>query len=99
LAAAYTSTFVLTITNPMTIIAFLAIFAGLGIATTARDYAAASMLVLGVFTGSALWWLLLSGGMGLLRTRLDLRHLWWINRLSGAIIVGFGVLALLGLRG
>jgi putative LysE/RhtB family amino acid efflux pump len=44
-----------------------------------------------------LWWLLLSGGVGILRSRLDLRGLWWINRLSGGIILGFGLLALLSL--
>lgn len=97
LISAYTSTFFLTITNPMTILAFLAIFAGFGLASTPGSYSTASILVLGVFTGSALWWLLLSGGVGLLRSRLNLRSLWWINKLSGAIILGFGLLALLSL--
>lgn len=99
LLGAYTSTFFLTITNPMTILSFLAIFAGFGLASTSGNYSAASVLVLGVFLGSALWWLLLSGGVGLLRSRLNLRRLWWINKLSGAIILGFGLLALLSLIG
>lgn len=97
LLGAYTSTFFLTITNPMTILSFLAIFAGFGLASTSGSYSTASILVLGVFLGSALWWLLLSGGVGLLRSRLNLRSLWWINKLSGAIILGFGLLALLSL--
>lgn len=97
LLTAYTSTFLLTITNPMTILTFLAIFAGLGIASADRDYATAGMLVLGVFSGSAFWWFLLSSGVGWLRARLNLHSLWWINRGSGLIILGFGVLALLSL--
>lgn len=97
LLGAYTSTFFLTITNPMTILSFLAIFAGFGLASTSGSYSTASILVLGVFLGSALWWLLLSGGVGMLRSRLNLHSLWWINKLSGAIILGFGLLALLSL--
>jgi threonine/homoserine/homoserine lactone efflux protein len=95
--AAYSSTLFLTISNPMTILAFVAIFAGFGMTSSGGSYARAAMLVLGVFIGSVLWWLLLSGGVGILRSRLDLRGLWWINRLSGGIILGFGLLALLSL--
>jgi arginine exporter protein ArgO len=54
-------------------------------------------MVAGVFLGSALWWLLLSGGVGLFRSRLDPRALRWVNRLSGLVIGAFGVLALLSL--
>ena len=96
---AFSSTFVLTLTNPMTILSFAAVFAGLGLASTGGDYAAAAVLVLGVFIGSALWWLLLSGGVSLLRNRFDARGLVWVNRVSGAVIVGFGALALAGLGG
>ncbi len=54
----------------------------------------AGMLVLGVFCGSASWWLLLSGGVGLLRGRLTPRILQWVNRLAGAVIAIFGIVAL-----
>jgi len=94
LAAAYASTLALTLTNPLTIFSFAAIFAGLGFASTSTSYASAALLVLGVFLGSALWWLLLSTGVGLLRQRLDLAALRWVNRLSGMMILGFGVFAL-----
>ena len=86
----------LTLTNPMTILSFVAIFAGLGVA--GGGYASASVVVAGVFAGSALWWLLLSGGVGLVRARVRPSGLAWVNRLSGAVIVGFGVLALLSVR-
>jgi hypothetical protein len=56
-------------------------------------------MVVGVFLGSAAWWLLLSGGVGLLRARVDVRGLVWVNRLSGLVIGAFGVLALLSLGG
>ncbi len=84
------STFLLTLSNPVTILAFLTIFAGLGLAE-AGNRGSAVVLVGGVFTGSALWWLLLSGGVGLLRERFTDRHMVWVNRVAGVIIAGFGI--------
>jgi threonine/homoserine/homoserine lactone efflux protein len=93
LVASYVSTFFLTITNPMTILSFAGIFAALGVADTGGDLSAAALLVLGVFIGSAAWWLLLSGGVGLVRERVTTEMLRWTNRLSGIILVVFGALA------
>ena len=98
LGAAYLSTFFLTLTNPLTILSFAAIFAGLGLAGAGGDYVCAGMLVSGVFLGSALWWLILSGGVGVFRERFNPRGMRWVNRISGVIIAGFGVVALVGLR-
>ena len=95
----YLSTFFLTLTNPVTILSFVAIFAGLGIANTSGDYAAALSLVLGVFTGSMLWWLLLSAGASFFQNKLKGSGLVWINRFSGVLIAGFGVVALVSLAG
>jgi threonine/homoserine/homoserine lactone efflux protein len=95
LIGAYASTFFLTLTNPMTIISFAAIFAGLGLASTSGNYVSAGVLVLGVFTGSALWWLILSSGVGVFRARFNPRGLQWVNIISGAIIIGFGLFAIL----
>jgi arginine exporter protein ArgO len=81
----------------MTILSFAAIFAGLGLASAPGSYASAAVLVLGVFSGSALWWLLLSGGVSLLRGRFTPGSLRWVNRVSGIIIAGFGLLALVSL--
>ncbi|MCD4803699.1 MAG: LysE family transporter [Anaerolineales bacterium] len=92
---AYSSTFFLTITNPITIISFAAIFAGLGLASDGRSYFSAGILVLGVFTGSLLWWLLLSGGAGIFREKFTLNGLQWTNRISGVVIIGFGIFAFL----
>ncbi len=99
LVSAYASTFLLTLTNPMTILSFVAIFAGLGIASAGGDYASAGLLVLGVFTGSATWWLLLSAGTSSFRSRLSQGALKWVNRASGTVIAGFGLLALVSLMG
>jgi threonine/homoserine/homoserine lactone efflux protein len=93
--SAYTSTFLLTLANPMTILAFVAIFAGLGLVETTPGYASGGLLVLGVFTGSALWWLLLSSGANFFRPKLDARRLTWINKGAGVTIIGFGLLILI----
>ena len=99
LISAYSSTLFLTLTNPLTILSFAAIFAGLGVASKSGAYDAAGLLVLGVFLGSGLWWLFLSSVVGLLRAKMGPRQLRWVNWLSGGIIVVFGVLALLSARG
>ena len=94
IGGAYMSTFLLTITNPMTILAFIAIFAGAGLATAGGDALAAAWMVVGVFLGSAAWWFLLSGGVALLRSHINASVLLWVNRAAGAILVIFGVLAI-----
>jgi len=99
LVAAYASTFVLTLTNPMTILSFLAVFAALGLGSTHPEPLAAVSLVLGVFLGSALWWLGLSAVVSMLRSRFDARGLRWVNIGSGIVIVAFAVVALVGVRG
>jgi threonine/homoserine/homoserine lactone efflux protein len=93
---AYLSIFFLTLTNPMTILSFAAVFAGLGIAGMGKNYFLATLLVSGVFVGSALWWLILSGSVGIFREKLSTYEL-WINKISGCVIMGFGVLILLSL--
>jgi threonine/homoserine/homoserine lactone efflux protein len=93
LLGAFTATFGLTLANPATILSFVAVFAGLGIAG-AGSWREATVLVAGVFLGSALWWLMLSGAVAALRSRVDLRALRWINRVSGLVLLAFGIAAL-----
>jgi threonine/homoserine/homoserine lactone efflux protein len=97
LPGAYASTFLLTLTNPTTILSFAAIFAGLGAGDASGDVLSAMLLVSGVFLGSAVWWFVLSAAVGLFRAKLSVRGLRWVNRVSGAVIAAFGVLALSGL--
>jgi threonine/homoserine/homoserine lactone efflux protein len=95
LAWAYGSTLLLTITNPATILSFGVAFAGLGLVGPNVGGMPAVVIVLGVFLGSACWWLLLSGAVGYFRARVGGGKLVWINRGSGVLLVGFGVVALL----
>jgi threonine/homoserine/homoserine lactone efflux protein len=93
--SAWWSTFVLTLTNPATILAFAAMFAA--IVPTGGGGPAwqlAPVLAGGVFLGSAAWWLLLSGAADRLRTRLGPAHLVWVNRAAGVMLVGFAAWAL-----
>jgi threonine/homoserine/homoserine lactone efflux protein len=100
---AYASTLLLTLTNPLTIISFAAIFASLGVGGGPGSTLTALPVIGGVFLGSMLWWFLLTGGISLLRTRplLSASSPWllWLNRISGGIIALFGLLALLSLTG
>jgi threonine/homoserine/homoserine lactone efflux protein len=96
LAAAYGSTLALTLTNPATILAFVAIFAGLGLASSG-SYAEASLVVLGVVLGSASWWVLLALGAGWLRARSGPRLLRAVNVFAGVSILAFGVVQLVSL--
>ena len=91
LGGAYVSAFFLTLTNPLTILSFAAVFAGLGIADAGGGPVAAGMMVLGVFVGSVSWWLLLSGATNRLRAGIDLRALRYVNLLAGLIILAFGL--------
>jgi threonine/homoserine/homoserine lactone efflux protein len=93
--SAYGTTFFLTLTNPMTILFFAGIFAGLGIVSESIHYASAGLMVIGVFSGSGAWWLLLSGATGIFRNRISEGKLALVNKISGFIILAFGVVALI----
>lgn len=97
---AYGSALLLTLSNPLTILSFLAIFAGLGLGETAGVGAPLS-LVLGIFIGSCLWWLLLCGavayGLSHWGAGLSSKHFRAIDRLSGGLLIGFGLVVWVGL--
>jgi len=95
LLAAYGSTLLLTLTNPVTILSFAALFAGMGLAAT--NGLGSALLVGGVFCGSACWWLLLCVGVGLLRKRVTARQLRWISAGSAGILLVFGMGAIASL--
>jgi len=93
----FISTFFLTILNPMTILAFLAMFASLGLSSSQVDYVEVGTLVSAVFLGSAIWWLILSEGVTLFRKKVSQRVMLWINRIAGIMIAAFGAAVLLTL--
>jgi threonine/homoserine/homoserine lactone efflux protein len=92
LPAAFASIFGLTLTNPMTILSFAGVFAAAGL--SGHGGAEAGLLTLGVFLGSLLWWVVLTAVVARLRSRVTLEALTWINRLSGALLLAFGVAAI-----
>ena len=89
----YATTVALTLTNPSTIISFVAVFASVGLAEAAGSYAKAAGFVAAVFLGSALWWLVLSAAVSLARARVTPAAVRWINRISGLVLIGFGLSA------
>lgn len=94
----YTTTFFLTLTNPLTILSFTAIYAGLGLSlNSSKNYWDATFMVIGIFLGSCTWWFILSGFTGYFRNKICSSTMIWINRISGMIIFGFGLLALISM--
>ena len=91
----FVSTFLITLTNPATILAFLSVFATVGAFHAKRSVYESWVLILGVFLGSALWWLVLSGAVSAVRSRFSQVWLTWTNRVSGILLVVSG-LAVLG---
>lgn len=91
----FLETFGFTMANPMTILAFFAIFASLGIVHSGQSYFSSAVIVTGVFCGSATWWLLLCEGLTLFRRRMTPKVLQGINRVAGLLIAGFGLAILL----
>lgn len=93
----YLSILFLTLTNPAYILVFITLFAALGISSEGNHTAVNLLLIAGVLVGAACWWLILTYVVNKLRKRFRLRHLWWINKITGAVIVLFGVLLVLSI--
>jgi threonine/homoserine/homoserine lactone efflux protein len=91
LVGVYSSTVALTLSNPLTILSFAAMFAGIG--------ASGADLVLGVFVGSAAWWLVLAAVATRLRRRITTAWFGVVNRAAGVLILGFGVQSLVSATG
>ena len=97
LIADFVSTFFLTLTNPMTLLAYLAVFAGIGLANVHDNYYDAAWLVFGVLIGSSCWWLILSEGVTLFRHKVTHNVMVGINRTAGILIISFGIIAIASL--
>lgn len=93
LGTAFFSTLLLTLANPATVLSFAALCAGFGIGTRIRGVEI-PVWIAGVFAGSAAWWLVLSGTVASLRHAMTPTWMRWVNRLSGGLILGWGLLAL-----
>jgi len=93
-AWAFGSTFFLTLTNPITILSFVGIFAGTGLTLGEGSWFSSFWIALGIFLGSAIWWLALSSVAGLVRQKVSTRARSLISQISGALILAFGIGAL-----
>ena len=91
----YISVFLITLTNPAFILMFVALFAAFGVSYEVVGYCDGIIMILGVFCGTSLWWFLLTFSISFLRKKFRPRHLLWMNRISGAIIVVLGAIAIL----
>jgi threonine/homoserine/homoserine lactone efflux protein len=86
----YLSMVVIAIANPMTLIFFLVILPGFGVIIQESAFLPAAGFVAGVFFGSAVWWMILCGSVGSVRSRISVKNLGLINRISGVLISCFG---------
>lgn len=95
----FASAFLITITNPLTFISFAGIFAAIGIPDITDDLTKGVLLIAGVFVGSGAWWSFLTTIAGFFRVRVTEVSLRWINRVSGILILSFGIVLLATLWG
>ena len=95
LLGAFASIYGLTMTNPLTIILYAGVFAAIGLGA-GGGFVDAAILTLAVLVGSTLWWVVLCGIVAWVRGRISPDVLLWVNRISGAALVAFGALAVLG---
>lgn len=83
------SSFLVTISNPLTVFVFLAVFTSSGVAINMEKPYHSFFVILGIFTGAFIWWFSLSGIVSLVKHKINLRILWWINKTAGILIVLF----------
>ncbi len=93
----YFSVLAVTITNPLAVFLFIALFASLGVVTDSSNWTHSLITTSGVFFGAALWWYILTSLVNAFRTKFRLKQLWWINKVSGAAIFTLGAIAIVGL--
>jgi Putative threonine efflux protein len=91
----FTSTFFLTLTNPMTMLAFLAIFTAVGFTCEKESLLSGTLLLLGVFIGSMSWWLLIGEGTTFFRKKISENILLYVNKIAGVLLAAFGLIILI----
>jgi threonine/homoserine/homoserine lactone efflux protein len=89
------TSFAVTISNPITILAFGTIFAGFKMVDTNSGVLHVSVLIATVFTGALLWWGGLVSLVSLFKNKIRLRNLWWINKITGLLIIVFALVVAL----
>lgn len=89
--------FVITISNPIAIFTFGGLFATLGVLNDQSTFSQISIMIVGVLTGALTWWTTLVLVVNIFRSRIRLRNLFWINRITGIVVFVFGILLLVSL--
>jgi threonine/homoserine/homoserine lactone efflux protein len=89
----FLSTFFLTLSNPLAIFLFIAFFASFRVLKPEYGLIGHMIIISGVFAGAATWWIILTAFVSLFRSKINLRHLFWINKIAGSLIVGLVILA------
>jgi threonine/homoserine/homoserine lactone efflux protein len=93
LAGAFLSIYALTMTNPLTIVLYAGVFAGIGL-VAGSSFVDAAVVTLAAWLGSTAWWVILCSIVGWARGRVSTTALLWVNRISGAALVVFGVVSI-----
>lgn len=93
----YFSILAVTLTNPLAISLFIALFASMGVVSEDGNLLEALISTGGVFVGATIWWYILTGLVNIFRSRFRLKQLWWINKISGSAILLLGVAAIVRL--
>jgi threonine/homoserine/homoserine lactone efflux protein len=94
MVGAFASIYALTMTNPLTIVLYAGVFAGIGL-VAGSSFVDAGVITLSAWLGSTLWWVILCSIVGWMRGRVSARAMLWVNRISGAALVVLGVLAVI----
>jgi threonine/homoserine/homoserine lactone efflux protein len=92
----FASTFFLTISNPLYVFLFIGFFAGFRVVEPAKHILSQLIIVLGVFIGASIWWFSLTSIVNLFRSKINLRRLWWLNKIAGGMIVVLVIIAFIG---
>jgi threonine/homoserine/homoserine lactone efflux protein len=89
------SGFLITLTNPIVIIVFGAAFAGLGLNET-QENKEIILTIIGIFIGATTWWTSLTFLVNIFKNKINLRKMFWINRITGILVVLFGIAIIIG---
>ncbi|MBN1990047.1 MAG: LysE family transporter [Bacteroidales bacterium] len=91
----FLSVLLLTITNPLAVFLFIALFATLKIVNDSSNMVHSTIVLGGVFLGASLWWYTLSSLVNMFRAKFRLKQLWWINKIAGGVIFVLGIVAII----
>jgi threonine/homoserine/homoserine lactone efflux protein len=93
----YVTTLILTLSNPLNIFLYLAVFTAFNVVKGVSTFEQFTAVFVGVFFGTSLWWYTLSSIVSRYHDRFNIRNLWWLNKISGIIILILGFVTLVSI--